>query len=68
MVERVILQDREMIKFDFTKSDQLGGAKTCNISLSIIDGMGIEYNDEFNIHESYQEILDANSGNPCSYK
>lgn len=67
MVERVILQDREMIKFDFTGSDQLGGATTCDISLSIIDGMGVEYDDEFNIHNSYEEILDIHTGNFCSY-
>lgn len=68
MVERVILHDREMIKFDFTKSDQLGGAKTCDISLSIVDGMGVEYNDEFNIHDSYQKILDVNAGGSRLFK
>ncbi|AXI10970.1 hypothetical protein CUC15_19455 [Oceanobacillus zhaokaii] len=68
MVERIILNDKEMIKFDFTKSDQLGGAKVCDISLSIIDGMGTEYKDEFKIRDNYQDIIDMNAGKSCSYK
>ncbi len=68
MVERVIISDKEMIKFDFTKSDQLGGEKVCDISLSIIDGMGVEYTDEFKIQNNYQEILDVNAAKRCAYK
>jgi hypothetical protein len=68
MVERVILKDREIIKFDFTNSKQLGGSDTCNISLSVIDGMGEEYNDEFKLHDSYQEIIDMNSGKVCNFQ
>ncbi|UOK56126.1 hypothetical protein MGI18_13865 [Bacillus sp. OVS6] len=68
MVERIILDNKEMIKFNFTKSDQLAGENTCDISFSIIDGMGVEYADEFQIQNSYQEIVDMKAGEKCSYK
>lgn len=68
IVDRIILRDREIIKFDFTKSDQLRNIKSCDISLSVIDGMGVEYNDEFKIHDSYQEAIDMNAGQFCSFQ
>jgi hypothetical protein len=68
MVERIILDNQELIKFDFTQSDQLAGENTCDISLSIIDGMGVEYADEFQIQNSYQGIVDMNAGEKCSYR
>ena len=68
MVERIILKEKEMIKFDFSKSDQLGGANICDISLSIIDGMGVEYKDEFNIQNNYLDVIDVNTGKSCAYR
>ncbi|MGD6831017.1 hypothetical protein ACQCT5_02555 [Sutcliffiella halmapala] len=68
MVERIILNNEEMIKFNFTKSDQLAGESACNISFAIIDGMGVEYSDEFQIQNSYQGIMDMKAGETCSYK
>lgn len=49
MVERVILKDKELIMFDFSSSDKINGAKTCDIALSIVDGMGQEYQNEFRL-------------------
>jgi hypothetical protein len=68
MVQRIILYNQELIKFDFTQSDQLAGEDTCDISFSIIDGMGVEYADEFQIQNSYQGIVDMNAGEKCSYR
>ncbi|RZT23597.1 hypothetical protein [Fictibacillus sp. BK138] len=68
MVERIILDNQELIKFDFTQSDQLAGENTCDISLSIIDRMGVEYADEFQIQNSYHGIVDMNAGEKCSYR
>ncbi|WP_044338721.1 hypothetical protein [Rossellomorea aquimaris] len=62
MVERIILDNKELIKFDFTGSDLITNEETCDISLSIIDGMGVEYADEFNIPGNYSSIADLNSG------
>lgn len=67
MVERVILKDKELIMFDFSSSDKINGAKTCDIALSIVDGMGQEYQNEFKINSSYQEVVDLMAGNECKY-
>jgi len=66
MVERIILGNKEVIKFDFTKSDQITKETSCDISLSIIDGMGVEYTNEFNIQDNYSNVVDLHSGK--SYK
>ena len=68
MVQRVILNDKEIIKFDFSKSKQLNKSHSCDIALSIIDGMGKEYNNEFNLRDNYQEIRDLNTGKVCDFK
>jgi hypothetical protein len=62
MVERIILDNKELIKFDFTGSDLITNEEACDISLSIIDGMGVEYVDEFNIPGNYSSIADLYSG------
>lgn len=67
MVQRIILKDREMINFDFSNSKQLGGVTSCDISLAVIDGMGEEYSDEFNINNSYSSISDINTGSKLSF-
>ncbi len=68
IVQRVILQDKELIKFDFRNSDELKGIKTCDIALSVIDGMGKEYKDEVNLYDNYDEIRDMTTGEVCQYK
>ncbi|WP_404430973.1 hypothetical protein [Sutcliffiella horikoshii] len=62
MVERLILGKRELVKFDFTKSELIKDETACDISLSIIDGMGVEYPDEFNLLGNYSSIADPYSG------
>ncbi|EDL66573.1 hypothetical protein [Bacillus sp. SG-1] len=62
MVERIILHNKELIKFNFTESDLMANETTCDISLSVIDGMGVEYADEFNILGNYSSIADLYSG------
>ncbi|RLQ93618.1 hypothetical protein [Falsibacillus albus] len=62
MVERIILENKELIKFNFTESDLITNEETCDISLSIIDGMGVEYTDEFNLQGNYHSIADLYSG------
>lgn len=62
MVERLILGDREVIKLDFTQSEQRIKNARCNISLAVIDGMGVEYDNEFNITDNYSAVSDLQSG------
>ncbi|MBD8026043.1 hypothetical protein H9636_05165 [Ureibacillus sp. Re31] len=65
IVERVILGNNEIIKFDFTQTSELINEELCNISLSIIDGMGVEYEDDFNIKKNYINVIDLESGRKC---
>ena len=68
MVERLILGNKEVIKFDFTKSEQFTNETSCNISLAIIDGMGVEYDNEFNIRDNYESVTDLSTGKPYSFE
>lgn len=68
MVDRIILADKEILRFDFTNSKKIKGITKCDISLSVIDGMGKEYNDEFKIHDNYLEVIDLNSGKVCNFE
>lgn len=65
IVERIIVGNKEMVQFDFKDSKEINKEPSCDISLSIIDGMGVEYADEFNIHENYSTVTDRTTGNVC---
>lgn len=67
-VDRIILGEREVIKFDFSQSDELKNAKKCDVLFSIIDGMGNEYNDEFVVNENYEYAIDRSNGERCRLK
>ncbi|ENB9403197.1 hypothetical protein ABI817_005649 [Bacillus cereus] len=57
LVQRLILQDREIIRFDFTDQTALKNVTSCDISFRVIDGMGEEHN--FLFAENYDAITDA---------
>ena len=59
LVQRVILQDREILRFDFTKQDALKSVTSCDISFRVIDGMGEEHNIIF--EENYESIRDMHT-------
>jgi len=60
IVERVLMKDHEYIQFNFKGIEAMKGAKSINLSFKLIDGMGIEYEDEFKISENYESIIDTN--------
>ncbi|MDO4926299.1 MAG: hypothetical protein Q3980_11675 [Turicibacter sp.] len=62
MVERILLNNRELVKFDFSTSYDIKRAKTCSVSLAVIDGMGNEYDNEFSMNESYESAKDLTTG------
>lgn len=62
MVERILLSNRELVKFDFSSSDDIKRAKKCSVSLAVIDGMGNEYDNEFSMNESYESAKDLTTG------
>lgn len=65
-VKRLVLSDKEMIMIDFSNSNNYISDGDCDISLSVIDGEGKEYEGEFNIVKNYKEITDKNTGNQCN--
>lgn len=65
IVERIIVGNKEMVQFDFKESKEINKEPSCDISLSIIDGMGVEYTDEFHIHENYSRVTDRTTGKVC---
>ena len=54
--------DKEYIKFDFTDTPEIKSAKVCDIALAVIDGMGEEYANEFNLKNNYEYIIDKATG------
>lgn len=62
IVERVIISNKEYVKFDFTDTDDLKKSKICDISLNVVDGMGQECVDEFNMKNSYEYAIDKSTG------
>lgn len=63
IVERVIISNKEFVKFDFRDTNDLKKSKVCDVSLSVVDGMGQEYSNEFNMENSYEYAIDKSSGN-----
>lgn len=64
-VERLIIRDKEYVKFDFTYTDEMKKVKLCDIALSVIDGMGQEYDNEFNMKDNYEYVIDKATGHKC---
>ena len=64
-VERLIIRDKEYVKFDFTDTDEMKKVKLCDITLSVIDGMGQEYDNEFNMKDNYEYAIDKATGHKC---
>lgn len=66
MVERIIIGNKEFVKFDFNGSDEIKKAKVCDIALSVVDGMGDECaNVEFDMNDNYEAAIDKATGKAC---
>jgi hypothetical protein len=65
IVERLLIGDKEFVKFDFTDSKEISNEKSCDISLSIVDGMGAEYSNEFILVDNYSRVIDKTTGKQC---
>lgn len=65
IVERIVFLNKEIIKIDFSHSEELRKKKKCDIVFAIIDGMGTEYSNEFNVKENYKKVIDRSTGKEC---
>ncbi|MFC4409016.1 hypothetical protein ACFOZY_01060 [Chungangia koreensis] len=63
IVERLIIGNKEVVRFNFKESKEISNEPICNISLSIIDGMGVEYSNEFRFEDNYSRVIDRTTGN-----
>ena len=68
IVERLIIGDKELVRFDFSDSIEMKKVKSCDISLSVVDGMGVEYFNEFNMMDNYKCVIDKSTRNQCKIK
>ena len=66
MVERLIVSNKEYIKLDFNDRDEMKNIKACDVELTVVDGMGVEYPNEFKIKDNYEIIIDKTSGQKCN--
>lgn len=64
-VDRLVIKDKEYVKFDFTDTDEMKKVKLCDITLSVVDGMGQEYDNEFNMKDNYEYVIDKATGRKC---
>lgn len=65
-VERLIIKDTELIQLNLSEVKEIQKAINCDLKFNVIDGMGKEYVDEFNINDNYSSIIDINNDNkPC---
>lgn len=66
-VERVIIRDKEYIKFDLDNSEA-EKKRVCDVALVVVDGMGEECFNEFNVLDNYKSVTDKNTGKNCLVK
>ncbi|MCY6482996.1 hypothetical protein OW763_01340 [Clostridium aestuarii] len=67
-VMRVISNNLEYIRVDLSSNNEMKKIKSCDVSLAVVDGMGVEHMDEFNINDSYHKIIDAKTGKRLKVK
>lgn len=65
IVDRVIIGNKEYIRFNFKGIKDIEKSKKCNIEFVVIDGMGMEDIDEFIINESYNSVNDKFTSMKC---
>ncbi len=62
IVERVVVGNNEYVNFDFSSSDDFKKSKLCDISIVVVDGMGNEYPNEFDMKKNYESVTDLSTG------
>lgn len=64
-VERLLLNDQEIIQLNLTGDPDVSKEKHCNLKFNIVDGMGKEYMGEFNMLANYMKVIDRNTNTEC---
>ena len=58
--------NKEIVRFNLSSNEQVKKAATCNVSISIIDGMGQEYRSAFKLKDNFSQVIDKSTGSTCS--
>lgn len=64
VVERIVLDKTEHLKIDLFDIPN----KQCDLGIYIVDGMGNECENEFNIADNYLKVIDESNGKLCKIK
>lgn len=67
-VERLLTQQDEFIRLNLKGSEELKNAQKCHLKFTLVDGMGNEYENEFNMNENYIEVFDQTKRQVCVIK
>lgn len=62
IVERLIVNDKEYIKINFTEDRKINTKTSCDVSFSLVDGLGDESKDQFLIADNYNKVTDVLTG------
>lgn len=62
IVERVVVADNEYVNFDFSSADNFKKSNLCDISIIVVDGMGNECPNEFDMKKNYESANDMSTG------
>lgn len=69
IVKRIVTNDKELINIDLKNARILeGNKKKVNLFVRLVDGMGKEYNEEYNLLKQYRLIEDLNSKRKLSFE
>ncbi len=67
-VKRIVLKDREYLELNFENMRNYSNENLCQISLSVVDGVGKICENEFYINQNYSQIIDRNRSEQCSFE
>lgn len=65
-VERLLMSDKEIVRFNLSSNEEVRKATKCNVSISIIDGMGQEYRSAMKLKDNFSQVIDKSTGSKCS--
>lgn len=66
-VSRMVLGSKEIIQFNLKGIKEVLPFGKINIGFRVVDGDGKEYDEEFNLADSYSQVLDGSSKSPYRF-
>ena len=64
-VQRIIVEDVEILCFDFSELDGYSNEDICNVGFVMIDGTGKEVDEDYNVSKNYDYVEDQNTHKNC---